>query len=737
MNSLKKQNSYMIIALSIIYINIIFILYAFTKCYLIKDFDYIYISLIIFVCFILYIIFIHLSKNKKLILLLIIAAVCTEIIYKHVINIQNNIINSSNILFQGISTYSPTYFKQYKIFIILFLPPLVFLIIFLYNKGIRSCIEFLNIITMATLWSIGYSEDIAEIIPVSMFILVLSFGINSGIKGYCTSIKKKTKIHYNLSRGIKYAAAYALIIAIIASIFPFDIDGKKDNINAAIKQEIVYYTNSKDIDDKYDMSMSGYKDSGEKLGGPVYLSGETAFRVKSNNTYYLRGTVRDYYDGFSWKKSKESFEKSATDEKNDNTDISNINGNEKMTIYPENLKTSTMFTPLNTYMVEPQNGKIFSDNDNVYINSRTLNKAYNISFLFETSLGSGSIPEKGTYMVEYKKGKDSNLNIIYSSSAEYSNTSNKYKNYLQLPNNIPDRVYDLVHKITKGCTTYAQRAEKIRNYLLDNFIYDTNVSTVPDGAEFVDNFLFSKDKKGYCVYFATAMTVMCRIDGIPARYVEGYKMKDYKDKSGLYVVTDRDAHAWCEILYNPDKNIWCTAEATSSRTLENTQQVNSSKSASQSQENKEKQANKKNSANINTNNKGLFSMLPFRIFIILIIVAATIAILLNIVYKIRMKNIMKARSNIPFYTYVMKRLNSIGIKAPLNKGELEYWGSYFDDELKAYMLPIVSACYEEYYGGKKKKAIDRKSCYSYIEKRVRFIHGRFKYKISKYLFFMK
>lgn len=68
-----------------------------------------------------------------------------------------------------------------------------------------------------------------------------------------------------------------------------------------------------------------------------------------------------------------------------------------------------------------------------------------------------------------------------------------------------------------------------------------------------------REKKGYCTYFATAMTLLCRISGIPARYVTGYVACP---QNGQATVTGADAHAWTEIYLNGFG--WLTVDATPS-----------------------------------------------------------------------------------------------------------------------------------------------------------------------------
>ncbi|WP_036738254.1 transglutaminase-like domain-containing protein, partial [Paenibacillus zanthoxyli] len=80
--------------------------------------------------------------------------------------------------------------------------------------------------------------------------------------------------------------------------------------------------------------------------------------------------------------------------------------------------------------------------------------------------------------------------------------------------------------------------------------YTLDTRVPPEGADFVDDFLFT-EKKGYCVHFASAMTVLLRSSGIPARYVQGYAPGRKAAGPGpqRYMVTQGDAHAWVEVYF--------------------------------------------------------------------------------------------------------------------------------------------------------------------------------------------
>jgi hypothetical protein len=107
-------------------------------------------------------------------------------------------------------------------------------------------------------------------------------------------------------------------------------------------------------------------------------------------------------------------------------------------------------------------------------------------------------------------------------------------------------------------------AEEVAEYLSENYTYSWNLDTITDGTDPVEYFL-TTGKKGYCMHFAAAGTLMLRELGIPARYAAGYVVKSSafsEDEDGTYTATvlDRNAHAWTEIYL--DNYGWVPIEMT-------------------------------------------------------------------------------------------------------------------------------------------------------------------------------
>jgi transglutaminase-like putative cysteine protease len=130
-----------------------------------------------------------------------------------------------------------------------------------------------------------------------------------------------------------------------------------------------------------------------------------------------------------------------------------------------------------------------------------------------------------------------------------------------------DRTRELALQLAAdaGATDPYFRAKALAQYLGHDasFTYATDapVPTTP-GQDLVDFFLFDpKGRIGYCEYYASAMALMARSLGIPARVAVGYAPGDLNaDKT--FTVRERNAHAWAE-LYFPGYG-WQIFEATKS-----------------------------------------------------------------------------------------------------------------------------------------------------------------------------
>ncbi|WP_194843444.1 transglutaminase-like domain-containing protein [Paenibacillus sp. B01] len=137
---------------------------------------------------------------------------------------------------------------------------------------------------------------------------------------------------------------------------------------------------------------------------------------------------------------------------------------------------------------------------------------------------------------------------------------------LQLPASLPQRVKELAASATAGQADRYGQVVAVRDYLKAHYRYSLTETEAPaPGQDLVDQFLFER-KLGYCVHFSTAMAVMLRSVGIPARWVKGFAPGE-ETASGkapaevraalgsaaaggeVYRVSGLDAHAWVEVYF--------------------------------------------------------------------------------------------------------------------------------------------------------------------------------------------
>jgi transglutaminase-like putative cysteine protease len=112
----------------------------------------------------------------------------------------------------------------------------------------------------------------------------------------------------------------------------------------------------------------------------------------------------------------------------------------------------------------------------------------------------------------------------------------------------PERVRQLASRLAPSSLTPFERARAIEGYLRASMRYELKVAAPPAGRDGVDYFLFDS-REGYCDYFATAMTVLLRSAGVPARVASGYAVGEQDAATGSWIVRDANAHSWVEVFF--------------------------------------------------------------------------------------------------------------------------------------------------------------------------------------------
>ena len=95
-----------------------------------------------------------------------------------------------------------------------------------------------------------------------------------------------------------------------------------------------------------------------------------------------------------------------------------------------------------------------------------------------------------------------------------------------------------------GEGTAGERARRLETHLIQHYDYTLNFAG-RTAANPLEDFLF-RYKSGQCEYFASAMVLMLRSQGIPARLVTGFLGGEYNPFEGYFMVRESNAHAWVE-----------------------------------------------------------------------------------------------------------------------------------------------------------------------------------------------
>ncbi|MGA4507109.1 transglutaminaseTgpA domain-containing protein [Propionibacteriaceae bacterium G1746] len=117
----------------------------------------------------------------------------------------------------------------------------------------------------------------------------------------------------------------------------------------------------------------------------------------------------------------------------------------------------------------------------------------------------------------------------------------------QVPADVPQEIVDLTAQVTADAETPVLKAAAIQAYLRDprRFTYSTD-APAGDGFDVIKNFLLT-DRSGYCIHFASAMALMARISGIPARVAVGFLPGTRN--GDVWQVRGKEMHAWPELFF--------------------------------------------------------------------------------------------------------------------------------------------------------------------------------------------
>ena len=332
------------------------------------------------------------------------------------------------------------------------------------------------------------------------------------------------------------------------------------------------------VSSEFSLKFTGFSNSG-KLGGEIFQTATDSLYVTSYkrkvDSVYLSGNSKNLYTGSSWESDLviPDILKDYSDSYLDAAELSyaavrsgsykdhdNLYLDNEYSILFLDYRSSTLFSAAktkNVQVVQPFGIGYRSNQDSFQFDRRMKQDTfYRVSFT-QPNLGSDEFLELATSSsYPYDNSFSENAAEMYAFTTEYrylpkgeeldavfaARKEMIYDNYLALPDTVTDRLYELANSLTKDKTSDYEKMRALEAYL-QTLTYTTSPDVAPEGQDLIDFFLF-ESPRGYCTYFATALSVLGRCIGIPTRYVQGYCTRETSHY--VWTLRSNDAHAWTE-----------------------------------------------------------------------------------------------------------------------------------------------------------------------------------------------
>jgi transglutaminase-like putative cysteine protease len=260
-----------------------------------------------------------------------------------------------------------------------------------------------------------------------------------------------------------------------------------------------------------------------RLGQAPNLGDRVVMHVQAPEGHFWRATAYDFYTGVGWR--------STDDRTAERAEPANVRGRKRLDVTIEALAA--------------HGNLLFAPNEPVQVRiPATFTYGEDRSF-------SSSVRARDRQQATGRYGVTSFVSTATKEDLRRAGTQYPpavAERYLQLPSSLPARVRQLARTVAASQTTPYAKAEAIERYLRANYRYSPVVKAPPAGRDPVDWFLFEL-REDFCEYFASAMVVMLREVGVPARMVEGYTAGTFDPVTQRYVVREVNAHAWVEVYF--------------------------------------------------------------------------------------------------------------------------------------------------------------------------------------------
>lgn len=436
----------------------------------------------------------------------------------------------------------------------------VTLLLFLYFRRFPFLPIWIALSGALLVWIYFFSGDTENMVSVAALLLIVLFVLiartNAG------SINRK------LGGETIPAAAMeitALAIAPLVLLFAFSMGPKEDGewqsrgvVNLVSDMGDVFsFWGGSSAGGSFSLGYSGLAPNGGALGGDINPNNSSVLRVKTKTPILLSGAIYDAYNGRSWYdgESLGRFRFGSSLWRGKRREVFTIDK-------PSDPKAAALYDELSIPAVLDisMNVRFRSFFTNGKLEGVTLRTGGDpgIYFNAQGELFLMDFPEMAlNYTVRTRvldrerEDYDEKMRELIALAAQ--GRDGEYAEIVRTCTAVSDTVEpfvrELTEELTADCETDYDKALAIEQWLGENCAYSQTPGDVPEGRDFVSWFLESRE--GYCTYYASAMTVMARLVGLPARYVSGYGLKqaDRRPDTDSYVATNATAHAWTQVYF--------------------------------------------------------------------------------------------------------------------------------------------------------------------------------------------
>jgi transglutaminase-like putative cysteine protease len=271
------------------------------------------------------------------------------------------------------------------------------------------------------------------------------------------------------------------------------------------------------------------------------LSGDQAvdvFKVQTSDPQYWQLYVLDQFDGEGWRSSDP-----------DGTEGGQIEGGQIVNVSPpvspppdSETRSSSTFTILRGFDSGLPVPEQINPPANLIVTAGDLGDVTWDPYLGQAFVD-GGLDAGLEYTVRSR--------IVVPTPEELDQVQNlapwQYGRWTELPDDLDPAVQQIAQEWTADAASAYDKVLAIqRHFHSVGFTYSTDVDAADD-ADALLTFL-TQTKTGFCQQYATAMAVLVRELGIPARVAVGYRAGTLQD-DGTYLVQTTDAHAWVEVFF--------------------------------------------------------------------------------------------------------------------------------------------------------------------------------------------